>query len=104
LLLFFSEYSGVAGGGGGRPCSRSASPNYREYFYSVDRVHGSALHCGRCAACCEAHANFADESARLTADNVWNEVVTLHSLELDVSVIFWVYVQVWGLCHLTSPH
>jgi hypothetical protein len=33
------------------------------------RVHGSTLHSGRCAACREAHANFASE----TADNVWNE-------------------------------
>jgi hypothetical protein len=34
------------------------------------RVHGSALHGEPCAACCEAHTNFADESAYLTADNV----------------------------------
>jgi hypothetical protein len=32
------------------------------------------LHSVRCAACREAHTNFADESA----DNVWNEVVTIH--------------------------
>jgi hypothetical protein len=46
---------------------------YREYFYCVDRVHGYALHGERCAACREAHANFADESVCLMADNVWNE-------------------------------
>jgi hypothetical protein len=50
---------------------------YREYFYFVDRFHGSALHGCRCADCCEAHTNFADESACLTADNIWNEVVTI---------------------------
>jgi hypothetical protein len=46
---------------------------YRKDIWCVDRVHGSALHGGRWAACCEAHTNFADESACLTADNVWNE-------------------------------
>jgi hypothetical protein len=44
----------------------------------VEQVHGSALHDGQCAACCEAHTNFADESACPTADNVRNEVVTIH--------------------------
>jgi hypothetical protein len=37
-----------------------------------------ALHGGRYAACCEAHTNFADESASLKADNVRNEVVIIH--------------------------
>jgi hypothetical protein len=46
---------------------------YREYFYCVDRVHDSALHGYRCAACREAHTNFADELVWLMADNVWNE-------------------------------
>jgi hypothetical protein len=46
---------------------------YREYFYSVGRVHGSALHAGRCTAYCELLMNFADESACLIVDNVWNE-------------------------------
>jgi hypothetical protein len=46
---------------------------YREDFYYVDRFHGSALHGGRCTACCKAQTNFADESACLTADNVQNE-------------------------------
>jgi hypothetical protein len=45
----------------------------QEYFYCVDWVYGSALHGDRCAACFEAHMNFADESACLMADNVWNE-------------------------------
>jgi hypothetical protein len=49
---------------------------YREDFYFVDRFHGSALHGYRCIAGCEAHTNFADESACLTADNILNEVVT----------------------------
>jgi hypothetical protein len=46
---------------------------YREYFYFVDLVHGSVLRGGQCAACCKSHTNFADESACLMADNVWNE-------------------------------
>jgi hypothetical protein len=51
---------------------------YKEDFCFVDRFHGSALHGEQCAACCEAHTNFTDESACLMADNVWNEVVTIH--------------------------
>jgi hypothetical protein len=54
---------------------------YREDFYFVDWFHGSALHGDRSAACCEAHTNFPDESACLTADNVRNEVVTIHRLQ-----------------------
>jgi hypothetical protein len=46
---------------------------YREDFYFVDRFHGSALHGGPCNACCEAHMNFADESAYMTADKIRNE-------------------------------
>jgi hypothetical protein len=46
---------------------------YMEYFYCVDRVHGSALDGDRCAACREVHASFSDESVCLMADNVWNE-------------------------------
>jgi hypothetical protein len=49
---------------------------YRSDCYFVDRFHCSALHGGRCAACCEAHANIADESACLTAYNFRNEVLT----------------------------
>jgi hypothetical protein len=43
---------------------------YRKYFYFVDRFHSSVLHGDWCAACREAHTNFAEESARLMADNV----------------------------------
>jgi hypothetical protein len=46
---------------------------YREDFCSFDRFHSSAFHGDRCAAHCEAHINFADESDYLTADNVQNE-------------------------------
>jgi hypothetical protein len=56
---------------------------YREDFYFVDRLHGSALHGERCAASHEEHMNFADESAGLTADNIWNKVFTINrSLEV----------------------
>jgi hypothetical protein len=48
-----------------------------EYIY-IYIIYGSALHGDRCTAGCEAHTNFADESACLKADNVQNEVVTIH--------------------------
>jgi hypothetical protein len=51
---------------------------YREDFYFVDRFHGSALHGNQCTASCEAHTNFADESACLMASNFQKEVVTVH--------------------------
>jgi hypothetical protein len=51
---------------------------YRKDFYFVQRLHGSALHSDRGAACREVHTNFADESACLMAYNVRNEVVTIH--------------------------
>jgi hypothetical protein len=51
---------------------------YREDFYFVDWFHGYALHGDKCAACHEAHTNFADESACLTTDSIRNEVVTIH--------------------------
>jgi hypothetical protein len=60
----------------------------------VDRVHGSALHGGRCAACCEAYTNFANESACLTADNVWNEVVTIHRSQEVLKVLSSLYVDI----------
>jgi hypothetical protein len=47
---------------------------YREVFSNfVDRFHGSALRGERSVACREAQTNFADESASLMVDNVWNE-------------------------------
>jgi hypothetical protein len=44
-------------------------------FTLLTGFHSSALQGDRGAACREAHTNFADESACLTADNVRNEVV-----------------------------
>jgi hypothetical protein len=49
-----------------------------EDFHFVDQFHDSALHSDWCIAGCKAHNNFADESACLMADNIWNEVVTIH--------------------------
>jgi hypothetical protein len=40
------------------------------------------LHGDRCTTGCEAHTNFADEAAYLTADNVRNEVVTIHTSQV----------------------
>jgi hypothetical protein len=51
---------------------------YREDFYFVDQFHDSVLLGDQCTTGCEAHTNFADESACLMVDNVWNEVVTIH--------------------------
>jgi hypothetical protein len=68
----------------------------------VDRFHGSAHHDDRCTAGCEAHTNSADESACLTADNVRNEVVTIHrshevlkmlSLYTQISSVFNCFVK-----------
>jgi hypothetical protein len=61
---------------------------YREDFYFVDRFHGSALHGDRGAACREAPMNFADESARMMADNVRNEVVTIHRQQTVLKMFF----------------
>lgn len=47
------------------------------------RVHSSALLGEQCAACGEANAEFADESACLMVENIRNEVVTIQrSLEV----------------------
>jgi hypothetical protein len=51
------------------------SSKHREDFYFADRFHGSALYGDRTVACCETHTNFVDESARMTIDNIRNEVV-----------------------------
>jgi hypothetical protein len=51
---------------------------YKEDFYFVDRFHGSVLHSDWCTAGFEMHTNFVDESACLMANNVRNEVVTIH--------------------------
>jgi hypothetical protein len=45
----------------------------REDFKSIDEFTALRFTATRCTAGREAHANFADESA----DNVWNEVVTI---------------------------
>jgi hypothetical protein len=68
---------------------------YREDFQCLDRVHGSALHGGRCAACCETHTNFADESACLTADNVPYEVVTIHSSQEVLKMLSSLHVDIF---------
>jgi hypothetical protein len=61
---------------------------YRKVFYSVVWFHGSALHGDRC----ETHTNFADESAFLTADNVRNEVVTVHKSQHKLRMLCF-YIQ-----------
>jgi hypothetical protein len=55
--------------------ARSINYYYREDFYFVDQFHCSALQGDQCTTGCEVHTNFADESACLMVDNVWNEVV-----------------------------
>jgi hypothetical protein len=59
-----------------------------EDFYFVDLFHGSALHGDRLTAGCEAHTNFADESICLLADNVHNEVVTIHRSQEVLKMLF----------------
>jgi hypothetical protein len=51
--------------------------------YNLSNILGgflfsSLVHGGRCAACSEAHTNFADESPCLTAEDIRNEVLTIH--------------------------
>jgi hypothetical protein len=51
-----------------------------EDFYFVDRLHGSALQGDRCTTGCEAHGNFVDDSACLTAVNMLGEEYKLKKL------------------------
>jgi hypothetical protein len=46
------------------------------------------------APCCEAHTNFANESACLTADNVQNEVITIHRSQ-EVLKLLSLYTQIF---------
>jgi hypothetical protein len=48
-----------------------------------------------CAACCEAHTNFADESACLKADNVRNEVVTIHRSQVVLKILSSLHVDIF---------
>jgi hypothetical protein len=41
---------------------------YKENYYFVEQFHSSVLHSNQCSTGCEAHTNFADELACLTAD------------------------------------
>jgi hypothetical protein len=60
---------------------------YGEGVYFADRFHSSALHGYRCIIGREVHMNFADESACLTADNVRNEVVTIHRSQVVLKML-----------------
>jgi hypothetical protein len=73
---------------------------YRGDFYFVDRFHGCALHGGRCSACREAYTNFPDESACLTADNVRNEVVTIHRSHEVLKMVSSLHVDILSLFHV----
>jgi hypothetical protein len=55
----------------------SLTPVLQGGSYLWRPVHGSVLHGDRCAAGCEAHTDFSDESLCLLTDNVRNEVVTI---------------------------
>jgi hypothetical protein len=48
------------------------------------------------AACCEAHTNFADESACLTADNVRNEVATIHRSQVVLILPSCLHVDIFS--------
>jgi hypothetical protein len=49
----------------------------------------------RCATCCVAHANFADESACPTGDSVWNEVVTIHRSQVVLKMLSSLHVDIF---------
>jgi hypothetical protein len=55
----------------------------------------TALRGDWCAACREAHTNFADESACLTADNVRNEVVTIRRSQEVLKILFFLHVDIF---------
>jgi hypothetical protein len=69
---------------------------YREDFCFVDWFYVSALHGSQCVACCKAHTNFADESAYLMADNIWNEG--------EVLPLFTDHRRCWKYCPPTHRH
>jgi hypothetical protein len=48
-----------------------------------------------CTACSEVHMNFANESASLMADNVWNEVVTIHRSQEVLKILSSVHVDIF---------
>lgn len=65
----------------------------REIIYCFYRFHCSALHGDRWAAGREAHANFAEESTCLMADDVCNEIVRIHD-----------HRRYWKWCLCTRRH
>jgi hypothetical protein len=82
-----------------RLCSLRYGPVSISYcrgdFECLDPVHGSALHGGRCAACCETHTNFAGESACLTVDSVRNEVVTIQRSQEVLTMLSSLHVDIF---------
>jgi hypothetical protein len=80
------------------PCAKKGlSSLYKEDFYFVDRIHDSALHGNWCTASYEEHANFADKSACLMANNIWNEVVTIHRSQKvfkTLSLCIWIFFAI----------
>jgi hypothetical protein len=48
---------------------------------------GSYTFVDQCTAGCETHANFADESVCLLADNVGDEVLTVHRLQVVLRML-----------------
>jgi hypothetical protein len=59
-------------------------------FLVTRRVHGD-----QGSACRKAHANCADESACLTDDNVWNEVVTIRRSQEVLKMLSCVHVDIF---------
>jgi hypothetical protein len=51
---------------------------YKEDYYFVDWFHSSPLHNDQDPASNKAYMNFVNKSECVTADNVRNEVVTIH--------------------------
>jgi hypothetical protein len=65
---------------------------YKEDFYSVDQFHGSPFHNNRGPACHKAHTNFVNESACVTADKIWNSVVTIHRSQEVKMLTLYMYI------------
>jgi hypothetical protein len=70
----------------------------------MDQVHGSALHGGQRATCCEAHTNFANESACLMADNVPNVTVIIHRSQAVLKMLSSLHVDILHNCFVKKTH
>jgi hypothetical protein len=70
----------------------------------MDRLHGSALHDGWCAACRKVLTNFANESAFLTADNIRYEPVTIHRSQEVLKMLSSLHIYILAINFFFKKH